>query len=184
MIWRMEYGRESLPARIDHSNRDKMDNRLENLRPATVSLNSLNSRHPRKVHQFSGVTPNKGSAINPFQATINHQSRHIHLGVFPTEQAASEAYEAARGKLIEYEAAIALGQQPEYPDLCIVRGERGRPCVEVDVDEAARLYASGLSLAAVAEKFGCDGSTIKNKLAEAGIPRRKRGRPKKATRTP
>jgi hypothetical protein len=179
MIWKMEYGSENLPDRIDHSNRDRMDNRLENLRPATCSLNSLNSRHQRKVQQFAGVTPNRSSALNPFAATINHNGERVHLGVFPTEQSASEAYEAARGKLIQYEAAVALGQQPEYPDLCIVRGDKGRPCVEVDVEEAARMYAEGCSLTAVAEKFGCNPTTIRNKFAEAGIPSRRRGRPKK-----
>jgi hypothetical protein len=179
MIWKMEYGSENLPDRIDHSNRDRMDNRLENLRPATCSLNALNSRHSRKVQQFAGVTPNRSSALNPFAATINHNGERVHLGVFPTEQSASEAYEAARGKLIQYEAAVALGQQPEYPDLCIVRGDKGRPCVEVDVEEAARMYASGCSLTVVAERFGCDPVTIRNKFVEAGIPTRGRGRPRR-----
>jgi hypothetical protein len=176
MIWRLEYGRENLPDRIDHSNRDKMDNRLENLRPSTPSLNSLNSRHQRQVQRFAGVTPNRLSSINPFQATIWHRGHRIHLGVFATEQTASAAYENAREKLIQYEAALAAGQQSVFPDLGIVRRKRGRPVAEFSLERAATLYAKGGSLSAVGRVFGVDGSTIRNRFRAAGIRRRSKGR--------
>jgi transposase-like protein len=46
------------------------------------------------------------------------------------------------------------------------------------LEEAAELYASGLSLADVADQFGIDAQTVANRLRRAGVAvRPRRGRP-------
>jgi hypothetical protein len=75
---------------IDHINRDKSDNRISNLRPASRSQNSANS--PRRSH-LKGATFSRGR----WRAQICHNYKNRHLGYFATEQAAHEAYlDAAR----------------------------------------------------------------------------------------
>jgi len=76
---------------IDHINQDKTDNRRNNLRLATKSLNSLNSHKVRSSTGYRGVLKNtqKGKA---YKARITHKGRQIHLGHHDTPEEASKAY--------------------------------------------------------------------------------------------
>lgn len=98
---------------IDHENRITSDNRWVNLRKSTVQQNSANrgvsSQNKLKV---KGVRQEKNGK---FLARITVKSKSIHLGTFPTLDAASDAYDDAA---IKYFGEFALTNK-------ILRGSHG-----------------------------------------------------------
>lgn len=79
---------------VDHKNRNGLDNRRENLRPATTSQNQANKRTQKtnKSHsRYKGVTSHR----NGWEAKIGINYKTKHLGIFPTEQEAATAYNEA-----------------------------------------------------------------------------------------
>ena len=103
-IWLLA-GRPLLPegVTLDHANRDRADNRLENLRPATRRLQNLNRRLPRRSGLPRGVYRD-GTTFRsrPFQAQIDTRR---HIGRFATPEEAAAAYEAELARQIEIEEA-------------------------------------------------------------------------------
>jgi hypothetical protein len=79
---------------VDHVNHDGLDNRRENLRPATIAQNNHNQR-PRAAgsSRFKGVTWHR--RVGKWQATIKLNGRCVYLGVFAIEEEAALAYDAA-----------------------------------------------------------------------------------------
>lgn len=76
---------------IDHANGDPSDNRIANLRQATVSQNAANKRRPATNSSgYKGVCWNKSS--KKWQAGIKVNGRSFHLGLFATPEDAHEAY--------------------------------------------------------------------------------------------
>jgi len=79
---------------LDHANRDGLDNRLCNLRPATRFQNQANRSKPR--HNTSG---HKGALWRPdlgrWVGLIVHRGKPYHLGVFDTAEEAGRAYAVA-----------------------------------------------------------------------------------------
>jgi hypothetical protein len=96
-VWSLHHG--SCPVELDHVNRDTLDNRLENLRAATRSLNCRNVRRGGRFP--TGVRP-RGLK---FQSLIRRGGRQVSLGCFATAEEASAAYEAERLRLIAEAAA-------------------------------------------------------------------------------
>ena len=100
------------PLTIDHINGNRFDNRLENLRIASKTLQSLNATHRRKKHnlprgvQFYGTKP----LSKPYFSQITINRRRVNLGMFATPEEASAAYEAKRDELlaIEVEKSLSL----------------------------------------------------------------------------
>jgi hypothetical protein len=87
LVWIMHYGYE--PKILDHINCIPYDNRIENLREATLSQNNLNRRmHKRNITGYKGV-----SWIAPRQ--LYRASLHINgtKHVFGHYKTAEEAYE-------------------------------------------------------------------------------------------
>lgn len=79
---------------VDHINRNRLDNRRENLRLCTYSQNSMNRSKPsHNTSGFKGVSQYKGQ--EKWSAQIGHMGRLIHLGYFDTPELASEAYKRA-----------------------------------------------------------------------------------------
>lgn len=179
LIWAWEYGAENVPRYIDHINGDRMDNRLCNLRATTLSLNAHNCRTPTRKHESlpAGVNHQRGSGVSPYTASISHQNKTIHLGSFASADEASAAYDDAKRKIMEYEAAVAVGQSPEPPDLSIKRGKRGRP-KRKEASLARTLYEGGKTLAGVAAELGCCQCTARRLLKESGLVLRRGPRPK------
>ncbi|MCB5411790.1 HNH endonuclease signature motif containing protein [Pseudogemmobacter faecipullorum] len=86
VIWAMHNGR--WPAQeIDHINGNPQDNRIENLREATRSQNSLNTR--ARVGS-KGVCWNK--ARRKWQVSISINGKNTYLGLFDCKEAARAAY--------------------------------------------------------------------------------------------
>jgi hypothetical protein len=82
---------------IDHINRNRSDNRIVNLRPATSAENKRNAP-ARKTNKsgYKGVVD--ASAVNPSKpwcAYIQIDKKNRNLGYFSTKQEASAAYKAA-----------------------------------------------------------------------------------------
>ena len=81
---------------VDHRNRNGLDNRRLNLRPATSSQNNANVR-VIGVSRFHGVSWHKSSRKWQAQITCNYQ--HTHVGLFTSEEEAARAYDAVARKL-------------------------------------------------------------------------------------
>lgn len=79
-----------MPPEIDHINRCRSDNRIENLRPLTHALNNANngSRGTTKL------------PTGKWRAQITVHGENRHLGVFESEPDAHEAYLKAKGERI------------------------------------------------------------------------------------
>ena len=101
LIWIYHYGK--LPEGIiDHINRDKTDNRIENLREASKQQNSWNrSGDTGAVSQFKGVSRKR----DKWRARIVVDGVEHNLGVFETEIAAGLAYKQA-SRLLQGEYSI------------------------------------------------------------------------------
>ncbi|KRG69245.1 hypothetical protein ABB29_12065 [Pseudoxanthomonas dokdonensis] len=85
---------------IDHINGNRDDNRIDNLREATVQQNRWNTHgipKRRKHSRFKGVT--KEHRSNRWISQIFHDGKPIRLGSFDTEEQASEAYLSAARRL-------------------------------------------------------------------------------------
>lgn len=92
---------------IDHKNQNKLDNRIENLRPATRSENCQN-KGLRKNNSsgYTGVHFDKHA--NKYKANIKGNSKNIHLGLFNTAEDAYLAYMIAK---IELHPTSPIAQQ-------------------------------------------------------------------------
>lgn len=93
LIWLMHYG--YLPEQIDHINGNRMDNRIENLRPATKQQNQHNAK--RRVDNRSGV---KGVSwlkdSRKWRADIQINGKRHCLGRFDSIENAKEFIMLAR----------------------------------------------------------------------------------------
>lgn len=179
LVWAWEYGAENVPRYIDHINRDRMDNRLCNLRATTLSLNAHNARHQKNKHKTlpAGVYLNRLSGVSPYGACISHHNKTFYLGVFATTEEASAAYEEAKRRIMDHESAVAVGGSPDPVGISIKRGVRGRP-KRMDVAFARTMYDEGKSITQVASELGCCVDTARRLLRESGVVFR-RGRPRK-----
>ncbi len=81
-----------LPEQVDHINRDKLDNRIENLRPASRAQNSQNrDKYKNSLSKYKGVCPWKSR----FSAYIRVNKKQIHLGLFDSAKDAARVYDGA-----------------------------------------------------------------------------------------
>lgn len=79
---------------IDHKNNNKLDNRLENLRPCTHQQNMGNRRiNKNNTSGYKGVTYSK--IMKAWRARIYVNKKELNLGYYPTVEAAARAYDFA-----------------------------------------------------------------------------------------
>jgi hypothetical protein len=89
----------------DHINRDKLDNRKENLRNCTPLENQRNSVKPAGKCGYRGVTIDKRKKTRPYVARIKIDKYHKHLGMFATAKEAALAYNEAA---LKYHGEFAI----------------------------------------------------------------------------
>ncbi len=87
LVWEAHNGEVPEGFVIDHINRNKLDNRLENLRIITFTQNLWN----QDVKGYCWFAPAK-----KWMGTITANRNRIHLGYFNTEEEAAEAYKKAK----------------------------------------------------------------------------------------
>jgi hypothetical protein len=96
LIYILHHGH--VPEMIDHIDRDKTNNRIENLRPATVSQNVCNREAP--ANSTSGI---KGVRFHKrdkkWLAYTKISGKQKHVGTFESMDAAAIAATAARKEL-------------------------------------------------------------------------------------
>jgi hypothetical protein len=83
------YVNKYLPSIIDHVDRDRSNNKIDNLRPATKLQNNRNTTG--KGYYFH-------KQVRKYNAQLTHNYKHISLGLYDTEEEASEAYRQAKIK--------------------------------------------------------------------------------------
>jgi hypothetical protein len=79
---------------IDHINRDRFDNRVENLRWCSKSENNRNKKsRADKIHSnFRGVSWIKKGKWERWTASIRIKGESVHLGYFKKEEDARDAW--------------------------------------------------------------------------------------------
>ena len=93
---------------MDHINRNRLDNRLANLRIVTYSDNARNSAKNQQnpASKYPGVTIDPRCTEKKWRARFNQGRIQYSLGYYYTEEEAFAAY---------YEKAIELGVEDSIP---------------------------------------------------------------------
>jgi len=86
VVWFLNYG--SVPKMLDHIDGDRLNNRVENLRPAISGLNSRN-RLGYGSCKFKGVNIENGK----YRCRANKGGEQLHLGYFETPEEAARKYD-------------------------------------------------------------------------------------------
>ena len=95
LAWFMHYGTMP-PLKVDHIDRDTLNNRIENLRDGTGGVNEWN-RRPNKTKKTGlpkGVS-RASTKARPYLAQITAQGKKRFLGHFATVEEAEAAYQKA-----------------------------------------------------------------------------------------
>lgn len=103
LIWFLHYG--YWPGILDHINRNKRDNRIENLREVTSQQNACNRDSPKtSTYGVLGVSKNTGNnkLKKPYKAQIVRHGVHYYLGTYVTIEEAKEAYQRAEAQHDEW----------------------------------------------------------------------------------
>jgi len=81
LAWLYYYG-EHQKGQIDHINCNRQDNRIENLRDVDATINALNRSSAKGVYKH----------FDKYRARIKINGKHLHLGLFDSENQATQVY--------------------------------------------------------------------------------------------
>ena len=92
LVWQLA-GR-ILPKQLDHINGNKLDNRLENLRPATNSQNNAHrGKQSNNTSGYRGVSQMIRATQPKWKAEICINGKRYHLGSFDSLEIAARVYD-------------------------------------------------------------------------------------------
>lgn len=88
----------SVSIQVDHVSGNGLDNRRSNLRAATREQNQRNrGKNRNNTSGFKGVSWMKQKSC--YRATITHERKQVHLGLFKKAEEAAKAYDASARRL-------------------------------------------------------------------------------------
>lgn len=100
IVWLLETGKTPTKS-LDHIDGNKDNNHISNLREVTNKQNTENRGKQRNnTTGYKGVTYNK--RLNKYIAQIQHNSKQMHIGVYPTAHEAHLAYESKAQELFTH----------------------------------------------------------------------------------
>ncbi len=77
---------------IDHKNRDELDNQRENLRPATISQNLLNTKGRNNSSSiYKGISYTK--TTKKWVVALRYEKKQYYLGQYMNEESAARIYD-------------------------------------------------------------------------------------------
>ena len=89
-VWGLKHS--EVPPLLDHKDRNPSNNRLDNLRPATRSLNSRNSQLRKSSKGLPPGVVCQPWCKKPFLARCYDEGRFVTIGRFETQDEAAAAY--------------------------------------------------------------------------------------------
>lgn len=96
LLHRFLFGDPKTGFMYDHINRNKLDNRKQNLRFCNASQNKCNTdNRSDNSSGYKGVNKKKGHKTNPWVARVQINGKRLHLGYFSTKEKAALAYNKA-----------------------------------------------------------------------------------------
>lgn len=142
--------------KVDHKNRNGLDNRRENLRLATNAQNARNvSRRSDNKSGYKGVGFHR--ATGAWAAQIVVDGRHEHLGLFSSKEEAAAAYDAAAVRLHgDYAVINGVTAVAAKPRDLVPRGSAHcrAKIAEKDAIEMAALRRHGWPVNELARRHG------------------------------
>lgn len=148
LAWFLYYGKWP-ELHLDHVNRIKTDNRVENLRECDDYLNAANTPKMNvnnSSSKYKGVGKHKGK----WRARIKHYGKRIEIGHFATEEEAFEAYaEKAKelhGKYVNLSFRDGKEKSDkDYYTKKMIEAEKNYQKIKQRYDETFKLYLDALN---------------------------------------
>lgn len=113
LIWFMVHG--TVPAVVDHINRDKSDNRLCNLRAADKRLNAFNVKMlSTNTSGYRGVSIERSTG--KWVARINDGTAYRMIGRYTSKE---DAYEAYRAEALKVAGEFASWMSPQSKTMTV-----------------------------------------------------------------
>ncbi len=97
---------------IDHINGTPSDNRIDNLREATVSENQCNQKVAHSHNKTGLLGAHWREDKNKYRSRISIDGREVFLGYFDTAEDAHKAYVCAKNTLHPFSASSGRVEQP------------------------------------------------------------------------